>query len=109
MIRQNKLEKGLSVQSSLAVSQCIGQRGETDGFRYRSNEEERSQEENVAGHDHDGTPRERERESLGGYAEAMASASSLSNGGHPQEEKRQLESILRLDGTMATEGAEHPF
>ena len=46
---------------------------------------------------------------LGGYAEAMASASSLSNGGHPQEEKRQLESILRLDGTMATEGAEHPF
>ena len=61
MTLQNKLEKGLSVQSSLAVSQCIGQRGETDGFRYRSNEEERSQEENVAGHDHDGTPRERER------------------------------------------------
>ena len=52
---------------------------------------------------------EKERESLGGYAEAMASASSLSNGGHPQEEKRQLESILRLDGTMATDGAEHPF
>ena len=85
MTRQNKLEKGLSVQSSLAVSQCIGQRGETDGFRYRSNEEERSQEENVAGHDHDGTPRERERER---ELACLAASSSLSNRGHPQEEKR---------------------
>ena len=39
----NEFRKGLS-RSTAARSQCIGQRGETDGFRYRSNEEERSQE-----------------------------------------------------------------
>lgn len=108
----NEFRKGLS-RSTAARSQCIGQRGETDGFRYRSNEEERSQEENVAGHDHDGTPRERERESLGGYA--VASTSSLSQSEEPRTSLR-VETTTWIDPSPSYgrwdnggRGAEHPF